>query len=124
MTDIEIIPLQIMYKEDGKPIDSGADILMGEYDIDKGLLFKFYMKNLNANLRANISKLKSANDNSVFVGPESGFIGPNESVQVLFRISPIDNIEKLGVEPLKSPQFPKDSDKIIGTVRWENASNV
>jgi len=120
MTDIPIIPLQIMYREDGKPIESGTDILMGEYDIDKGLLFKFHMKNLNENLRADISKLKSANENSTFVAPD--FIEPNESVQVLFRIAPFDNIEKLGVEPLKSPQFPKDSDKIIGTVKWMNAS--
>jgi len=108
-----------MYKQDGKSIELDTDILMGEYDIDKGLLFKFHMKNLNDNLRADISKLKSANDNSTFVGPE--FIEPNESIQVLIRISPIDNIEKLGVEPMKSPQFPKDSDKIIGTVKWMNA---
>ena len=112
MTDIDIIPLQYSYKESGKPIESGTDILMGEYNIDKGLLFKFYMKNLNDNIRADISKLKTANDNSVFVAPKSGYIEPNESVQVLIRIQPFDNIETLGVEPLKSPEFPKDSDRI------------
>ena len=122
MTDIPIIPLQVSYKEDSMALSIDEPLLMASYDIDKGLLFKFYMKNLNANLRADISKLKSVNENSTFVGPE--FIGPNESIQVLIRISPIDNIEKLGVEPLKSPQFPSDHDRLEGTVRWENASNV
>jgi len=119
MTDIK--PLEILYKENGLVKSPDEPLLIGEYDIEKGLLFKFYMRNSNEEIRADISKIKSLNDDWTFVGPN--FINPGETVQVLIRIQSIDNIEKLGVEPLKSKDFPSDFGKLTGTVRWERASN-
>jgi len=119
MTDIK--PLEFLYGENGMTINQADDLLLGEYDITLGTEVKFYIHNPNENLICNVSQLKATHDNYTFIGPESGFVNPKQTVQVSIRIQPVDNIEKLGVEPLKSPNFPTDHSRLEGTVRWDNA---
>ena len=117
MVDITPIPLLLKYKTDGKPIESGKNILAGEYDIRLGLDFSIILENKNSNLSAEV-ELDTKNINSSLSGPQ--LIQPLSSIELLYKINPrtendLDNFNK----PEKlSPQ----SDSLNFKVKWSIAS--
>jgi len=117
----EIIPLELRYDKDGPALKSDEPIFVGDYEITEGQTKIFYMSNLNKGIIANVSDLKTANDNSTFHGPESGFIGPEQTVEVSIHIHADNPLEKIGAEESKINELPADDDKLVGTIRWENA---
>ena len=119
MTDIIPIPLQMKYKEDGKPIESGTDILAGEYNIDQGMTFDFILENRNSNLVAEI-ELDTINFNSSITGPQ--IIQPLKSVKMTYTINAktendLDNFNK-------PEKLPSSSDSLNFKVKWSIASPV
>jgi len=117
MTDIIPIPLQMKYKTDGKPIESGSGILAGEYNIDLGMTFDFILENKNSNLAAEI-EVNTTNVNSSIAGPQ--IIPPLESIKMTYTINArtendLDNFNK-------DPKLPPESDPLNFKVKWSTAS--
>jgi len=119
MTDIIPIPLQLKYKEDGKPIESDSGILAGEYNIDLGMSFDFILENKNSNLQAEV-ELDTTNFNSSLSG--SQIIPPLESVKMTYTINArtendLDNFNK-------TQKLPPESDQLKFKVKWSTASPI
>ena len=119
MTDIIPTPLLIKYKTDAKPIDSGTDILAGEYNIDLGMTFDFILENKNNNLQAEV-EVNTTNINSSIAGPQ--IIAPLESVKMTYTINArtqndLDNFNK-------TQKLPPESDPLNFKVKWSIASPV
>ena len=119
MTDIIPIPLQMKYKTDGKTIESGKDILAGEFDIRLGLDFSIILENKNSNLSAEV-ELNTKNINSSLTGPQ--IIPPLSSVEMKYSINPrvendLDNFNK-------PEKLPPQSDQLNFKVKWSLASPV
>ena len=117
MTDIIPIPLQMKYKEGGKTIELGKDILAGEFDIRLGLDFSIILENKNSNLSAEV-ELNTKNINSSLTGPQ--IIPPLSSVEIKYSINPrvandLDNFNKPG-------KLPSESDSLNFKVKWSLAS--
>ena len=116
-----ILPLEVRYKENGPAIKSNSTLLLGEYDVSKGDVKTFYMFNPNDSIQANISQLKTINENSLF-NFESDTIPPNESIRVSIKYIAQPNLEKLTVQELKPDDLPPDGDKLVGKISWTNVS--
>jgi len=117
MADIIPTPLQLKYKLDGKEIESGTEILAGEYPLDLGMTFDFILENKNSNLQAEV-ELDTKNINSSIGGPQ--IIPPLESVKMTYTINPrvandLDNFNK----PV---ELPPESDSLHFKVKWSTAS--
>ena len=116
-----ILPLEVRYKENGPAINSGSTLLLGKYDVSKGDVKTFYIFNPNDSIQADISRLETINDNSVF-SFESDTIAPQDSVRVSIKYIAQPNLEKLTVQELKPDDLPPDNDKLVGKVSWTNVS--
>ena len=117
MVDIIPTPLLIKYKTDGKPIESGSDILAGEFNIDQGMTFDFILENRNSNLAAEI-EIDTTNVNSSIAGPQ--IISPLESVKMTYTINArtendLDNFNK-------PEKLAGQSDQLKFKVKWSIAS--
>lgn len=113
--------LQILYSPNGEPLRTDQDLLLGEWDISLGTEVTFYLKNISEDLIANVTQLKTVNDNSFFNAPPSGFVNPGKTEKVSITIRPHSriNMENIATGKPKLDSFPKDTDKIEGTIRWE-----
>ena len=116
-----VLPLEVRYKENGPAIKSNSTLLLGKYDVSKGDVKTFYIFNPNDSIQADISRLETINDNSVF-NFESDTIAPKDSVRVSIKYIAQPNLEKLTVQDLKPNDLPPDNDKLVGKIRWENVS--
>lgn len=116
-----VLPLEVRYKENGPAIKSNSTLLLGEYDVSKGEVKTFYMFNPNDSIQADISRLETINDNSVF-NFESDTIAPKDSVRVSIKFIAQPNLENLTLQKLKLDDLPPDNDKIVGKVSWTNVS--
>ena len=114
-----VLELEVRYKENGPAINS--TLLLGEYDVSKGAVKTFYMFNPNDSIQADISRLETINDNSLF-NFTSDVVGPKESVRVSIKYIAQPDLEKLTVQELKPDDLPSDFDKLVGKVSWTNVS--
>ena len=116
-----ILPLELRYKENGPKIKSNSTLLLGKYFVSEDTVKTFYIFNPNDSLQADISQLKTINDNSLF-NFESDTIHPKESVRVSVKFIAQPNLEKLTVQDLKPNDLPPDNDKLVGKISWTNVS--
>ena len=109
--------LEILYSKDGKPLKSEEVLDFGQYDVALGMEKKFYMRNPNKALVADISSLNTSNPNSAFYGPE--LIKPLETVECTISIHAnskpmLDNFDFL------KEDSGLDHDIMEGTIRWSH----
>ena len=125
---VNVKELQVRYREDSMAISLTEDMLLGEYDVQEGKDFYFYLHNPNDSIRAGVSKLHATHDEMTFYPPESGWIEPLQTVKVLLRIKPrnipdLESFQRIQKQ-IELEDLPKPFGKIDGKIRWEYADNA